>query len=224
MGEWFGVVVALGVGVPLLILALWLDTRGRRKADQVLSSPPLRGDPAVDALLPSYVSQGDIDAMVPPGRGSKPAAGEPGGRSLAFGHVDPDFATAGQVAELTNVAILLVADDVLSMRELLVVLGGASLQRPLVIAAASFHPEVVATLKANRRATGLPVVAVEANPAELLQLQDVVGGVVLSSADLKAGWVPEDAFGRALAWRSDLHSIRVMGIDPVDGARGTTQA
>ncbi|MGV8846012.1 hypothetical protein [Tessaracoccus sp.] len=224
MGEWIGVVVALGVGVPLLVLALYLDVRGRRKADEVLTSAPVRGNPAVDALLPTYVSQDDVDAMVPPGRGREAAAGEPVGRCLGFGHVDPDFATAGQVAELTNAAILMVSDDVLSMRELLVVLSGASLERPLVIAAASFHPEVMATLRANRRATGLPVVAVEANPAELLQLQDIVGGVVLSSADLKSGWVPQGTFGTARVWRSDRRSIRVVGPAPGDGEQRTTQA
>lgn len=219
MGEWVGVLMALGVGVPLLLLALWRDNRGRRKEDELLSAAPLRGDPAVDALLPTYVTQDAVDAMVAPGWGHKPSAGEPVGHPLVFGHVDPDFGTAGQVAELNNAAVLLVADDVLSMRELLMVLSGASSERPLVIAATSFHPEVVATLRANRRATGLPVVAVEANPAELLQLQDIVGGVVLSSADLKSGWVPEGALGQASSWRSDRRSIRVTGIARKDEVR-----
>ena len=217
MGEWCVFVVVLGVGVPLLGLALWLDVRRRRHVDAELASAPLRGDPVVDFHLPRYVSQAEVDAMARPGSRAESTGNDHGGALLAFGHLDQDFATGGKVADLANAAILMVGDDVLSFRELLVPLSGASAQRPLVIAAVSFHPEVVATLRANRRAMGMPVVAVEANPAELLQLQDVVGGEVLSSADLKSGWLPAGALGLAASWHSDLTSIRVVGGSPRRG-------
>lgn len=217
MDEWIGVVVALAVGLPLLVVALWFDVRRRRKADEELASAPLRNDPAVDALLPRYVTQEEVDAMARPGAGTAPASGSSSGVRLAVGHLDRDFATAGDVAEWNNAAVLLVGDDILTMRELLVPLSGASLEQPLVVAAASFHPDVIASLKANRRAAHLPMVAMEANPAELLQLQDVVGGEVLSSSDLQAGWLPADAWGHAAQWRSDMGSTTVTPGGPGKG-------
>ena len=206
-----GVVVALGVGVPLLLEAVWLDSRRRRQRDAELASAPVRGAPEVDAVVPRYISQHDIDAMAAPGV-SGPAAGPPaGGVRLGFGHLDEDFATGGGVAQWGDVLVLMVADDVTAMREILVPLAGASTDHPLVRVAGGFHPDVLAALKANRRATHMPVVAVQANAAELLQLQDVVGGQVLSGADLKSGWLPQDALGRARTWRSDARSITVVG-------------
>ena len=214
MGDWMGVVVALGVGVPLLLVAVWADARRRRHAEAELAAAPLRGAPAVDALVPHYISQDAIDAMEAPGDSGSPSPAPgplAGGVRLGFGHLDDDFATAGGVAELADAAVLLVGDDVMAMREILVPLAGASRERPLVIVASNFHPDVLAALKANRRVTRMPVVAVQANPAELLQLQDVVGGEILSAADLKSGWLPKGALGGAGAWRSDLRSITVTG-------------
>ena len=120
-------------------------------------------------------------------------------------------AERGELGELNDAAVLMVGDDVSTMRELLTALAIASEQHPLVIAAGAFHPDVVASLKANRRMLRLPVVAVTANPAELMRLQDEVGGEVLSSADLRAGWLPEGALGVASQWRSDMASTRVLG-------------
>ncbi len=211
MGDWIGVVVALAVGVPLLVLAIGVDVRRRRRRDAELASAPLRGAPEVDAVVPSYISQDDIDAMARPAMPGKSFAADVGGVRLGFGHLDDDFATIGSAARLTGAEVLMVGEDVATMRELLVPLSKASQERPLVIAAVGFHPDVLAALKANRRVQKMPVVAVQANPAELLQLQDEVGGQVLSSGDLKAGWVPPGAWGRAAAWESDLRSITVQG-------------
>ena len=170
----------------------------------------------MDAVVPTYISQAAVDAMDPPGmRGDAPQV-PAGGVRLDFGHVDDDFATAGKVATLEDASVLLVGDDVTAMREVLVPLALASSEHPLVLVASGFHPEVLAALKANRRVTHMPVVAVQANAAELLRLQDEVGGQVLSGADLKSGWLPGGVLGRAKVWRSDLRSITVMG----DGGKG----
>ena len=210
MGDWIGVVVALTVGVPLLVLAVVLDTLRRRRHDAELASAPLRGAPEVDAVVPGYISQADIDAMANPAVPGKASPPQNGVR-LGFGHVDDDFATTASVAQFSDAAVLMVSEDVATMRELLVPLSRASQAAPLVIAAVGFHDDVLAALRANRRATQMPVVAVRANPAELLQLQDVVGGDVLSSGDLKSGWFPDSALGRAEKWHSDLRSIVVRG-------------
>lgn len=212
MGDWMGVVLALAVGLPLLGVALWFDVRRRRRTEEELASPPVRNDPTVDALTPRYVTQMEVDDMTSPGRGTATAAPpQPGAVRLEIGHLDDDFSTGGGVAVLENASVLLVADDILTMRELLVPLSRATAVNPLVIAAASFHPEVVASLKANRRALRLPVVAVLANPAELLRLQQVVGGDILASDDLKAGWVPAQALGSVMSWRSDTDSVTLTG-------------
>ena len=212
MGDWIGVVVALAVGVPLLVLAIGLDARRRRRHDVELASAPLRGAPEVDAVVPGYIPQIDIDAMARPAMPGRAFDPDVGGVRLGFGHLDDDFATAGSAAHLSDAAVLMVGEDVGTMRELLVPLSKATQECPLVIAAVGFHPDVLAALKANRRVTKMPVVAVQANPAELLQLQDEVGGHVLSSGDLKAGWLPPGALGRTAAWHSDLRSITVQGL------------
>ncbi len=211
MDEWIGIVVALGVGVPLLLAAVLVDWRRRRKADGELAAPPARGDLAVDSLVPTYVSQDFVDAQARPGAGQSPSPEFSGGVQLGFGHVDADFATAGHMAQWSDAAVLMVDDTISTIRELLVPLGMAASGQPLVIAAASYHPEVLASLKANRRVAQLPVVAVVANLAELMQLQDQVGGQVISASDLKAGWLPTGVMGSATRWSSDLTSTRVRG-------------
>ncbi len=211
MDDWIGIVVALAVGVPLLVVAVLVDSRRRHKAETELTQPPLRDDPRVDSLVPDYISQDAVDALPRPGAGRRAKEESMGGSRLAFGHLDEDFATAGHVAEYRNARVLMVDDTIFSIRELLVPLGEAASGLPLVIAAASFHPDVLASLKANRRVAGLPVVAVEANLAELMQLQDLVGGEVLASSDLKAGWIPSSALGLAEHWGSDLSGSWVLG-------------
>lgn len=210
MDDWMGIVVALAVGVPLLVVAVLVDRRRRRTALDELAEPPLRSDHRVDGFVPVYISQGAVDALPAPGGGARAKKPSVEGARLAFGHLDEDFATAGSVAELRSARVLMVGDPISSLRELLVPLGEAASGQPLVIAATSFHPEVLASLKANRRVVQLPVVAVEANLAELMQLQDLVGGQVLSAPDLKAGWIPPSALGFADHWSSDLSSSWVV--------------
>ena len=210
MGDVTGIVVVLAVGLPILILAMLLDRRRRLAREVETAAAPLRGSDTVDALVPVYIPQERVDSLPSPGAGVKPGEGFSGGVLLDFGHVDEDFATAGTVAEYEDAAVLMVDDTVTSMRELLTPLGAAASGRPLVIAASAFHPEVLESLRANRRATLLPVVVVEANLAELMLLQDQVGGEVLAASDLKAGWLPASAFGSASRWRSDMRSVRVL--------------
>ncbi len=216
MGDWVGVVVALAMGVPLLVVAAWVDARRRCHRNAELSSAPLRGAPAVDAIVPRYISQDAVDAMPRPGRGGDAPRPLAGGVRLGIGHLDEDFATAGGVAALNDAFVLMVGDDITAMREILLPLAGASSEHPLVLVASAYHPDVLAALRANRRVTRLPVVAVVANAAELMRLQDEVGGQVLSAADLKAGWLPDGALGRARMWRSDSTAITVVG-DPRQG-------
>ena len=211
MDDWIGIAVALAVGVPLLVVAVLVDRRKSLRRASVLQQPPVRGSQGVDALVPTYISQDDVDALPRPGEGVRSAEPFSGGIRLSRGHLDADFATAGQVAELRDARILMVDGPVSLFRELLTPLSSGATGEPLVIVAESFHEEVLASLKANRRVARLSVVAMEANLAQLMLLQDEVGGQVLDEADLKSGWLPASALGRAARWRSDLSSTSVLG-------------
>lgn len=92
------------------------------------------------------------------------------------------------------------------MRQLLIPLSRWS---PLAVAARGFHDDVVATLVANRKATKLSVVAVKVSTSQLEDLQQAVGGNLLDSTDLRAGYVPESALGRTQRWRSTMTDVRV---------------
>lgn len=210
MGDLTGIVIAAAVGLPILIVAVLVDRHRHRARDLQAAAAPLRGSEAVDASVPDYVSQGRIDALSSPGATVVESGDFSGGTTLAFGHMDVDFATAAAVAQYEDAAVLMINDDVSSMRELLIPLAMAAAGRPLVIAASSFHREVLDSLKANRKMMSLAVVAVEANLAQLMQLQDEVGGELLSASDLKAGWLPRTALGEVSRWRSDMRSIHVQ--------------
>lgn len=192
MGEITGLLVVLAVGVPLLGVAVLLDWRRRRRMEGTVSD---RGD---QQGRPRYLTQSDIDALPRPSRGT--SSGHPtAGTRLPFGYASPDFATTGDRAEYRNVRVLVVDGDISGIRELMVPLAR---HRPLVIVARGVEPEVLATLVANRKALDLPVLAaVTSEPAVAAEHS---GAEMLGLADLRAGYVPEHALGRAAVWASNL--------------------
>lgn len=202
MADYVGLIIALAIGLPLLLVAVRLDALRRRRLEGAPDSPPERGAPEVDSHLPAYVTESEIDRMAAPGSGQKTSAELPG-TALGFGHALPDFATAGDRAELRDVRVLMVDGEVGSLREVLALLATASPEAPLAVVATSFHEEVLGTLRANRRAVGTAVVAAAASEKDLYELAAVVGGEVLTVADIKAGYTPESALGRADAWTSN---------------------
>ncbi|TRY20006.1 hypothetical protein FOJ82_03800 [Tessaracoccus rhinocerotis] len=203
MADYLGLIIALAIGIPLLVVAVLFDARRRRRLEGDGESPPQRGAVEVDAHLPRYVTESDIERLPLPGAGGKAAREHPG-TAFGFGHALPDFATAGEQAELLDVRILMVDGEVTSIRELLALLATATADAPLVIVASGFHEDVLGTLRANRRAAATQVVAATASEKDLHELAAVVGGEVLTVPDLKAGYTPEAALGRADAWTSDL--------------------
>lgn len=199
--QWFAIVV--GVGVALLALALLLDRRARLRATGAGQPAPLRSHAEVDRHVPEYVTQGEIDALPAPNatsRGRVPHHGE----GFGFGHAAPEFATEGNGASWDTPALLIVDGSVDSMRELLAPLSRASTQRPLIVVAEAFHPTVLATLAANRRALHLPVVAAVAGRRDRLRLAELAGASEVSPSDLQAGYVPVEALGSATHWSSTM--------------------
>lgn len=211
MPEVMWLVIVVAVGLPLLGVAVHLDRRHRRRLEG--DAPPLRGDAGVDAHAPAYVTQSEIDALPLPGRGTTAPEQHPGTR-LAVGHARAEFATAADHAVHRDARVLVVDGAISAIRELVPLLGATGAGAPLVVVASAFDDEVLATLAANRRSLDVPVVAV-ACPAVLLEtVRDVVGGEVLTSADLKAGYVPSDALGLARTWTSTMTTAWVEGPGP----------
>lgn len=201
MPSWLWFVIVVAVGLVLLAGAVLLDRRASRRVTGAGEPAPLRDHPVVDSHVPHYVTQDEVDAMPAPGRGEErnlPRTGE----GFGFGHAHRDFATNPDGASWEHPTLLVVDGGVTAMRELLGPLQRASEDAPLVIVADGFHPEVLTTLAANRRALGLPVVAAEAPPKERRRLAELTGATPLEPADLQAGYVPDSSLGRAAHWSS----------------------
>lgn len=202
MPAWSWFLTALAVGIVLLAVAALTDRRAARRRAGVGLPAPRRGVADVDRQVPRYLTQPEIDAMPRPLERDARPSGFREGEGFSFGHAHADFATSPGGAELRDPRILVVDGEVTSMRELLGPLASARADRPLVVVAAQLHPEVVATLAANRRALHLAVVAAVADARDRRRLAELTGAEELTPADLRAGYVPDSALGRAATWAS----------------------
>ncbi|WP_296137956.1 hypothetical protein [uncultured Tessaracoccus sp.] len=206
--DWLWLLVALGVGAVALLAAAVVDARARRRAHTETSVVPARRHAEVDRHVPSYVTQAEIDALP----GLPGADGTPVGTRFDAGLAHRSLLPAAGRAYLDEARVLVVEGRVDTMRQLLPVLaeGGA-----LLVVAGEVTEEVARTLAANRRRLGAPVLACEAAPGDLLRIQDLVGGEVLTASDLRAGYVPQHAFGRAARVEADLRHVWLdAGISP----------
>ncbi len=210
MDFWVWFLLATAVGGGLLAVAVLADRRARRRVSGEGEPAPERGIAAVDAQVPAYITQDEVDALPAPGRGV-PGELSHQGEGFGFGHAHPDFATTSSGADWSHPRILVVDGEVDAMRQLLAPVSTATTDAPLVVVAAGFAPEVLTTLAANRRAVGLPVVAAIAGPKDRRRLAELTGADPLSPEDLRAGYVPEQALGRAARWTSTL---RASWVDP----------
>lgn len=201
MAPWQWIVLIVAIGGALLALAVLADRRATRRVTGLGEPAPRRDLESVDRHVPAYITQDEIDRMPAPGTG---VGGRPShsGEGFGFGHADPDFATESGGASWRNPCFLVVDGDVTSMRELLAPLAGATDDEPLIVVAAAFHPEVLTTLAANRRALAAPVVAAIAGERDRRRLAELTGGTQLSASDLQAGYVPAEAIGHASHWAS----------------------
>lgn len=209
---WFLLGVAVGGG--LLAVAVLADRHARRRTSGEGEPAPERGIAAVDAQVPAYITQDEVDALPAPGRGV-PGDLPHKGEGFGFGHAHPDFATRASGADWARPRILVVDGEVDTMRQLLAPLSAATADAPLIVVAAGFAPEVLTTLAANRRAVGLPVVAAVAGPKDRRRLAELTGADPLSPEDLRAGYVPERALGTAARWTSTLRAAWVnLNLEP----------
>ena len=214
MPAWSWFVIALAIGAFLLLGATALDRRARRRVTGAGEPAPHRGLDDVDRHVPSYLTQDEVDALPHPAQrrsGAVPHRGE----GFAFGHAHPDFATDQGGALWRGASVMIIDGEVTSMRQLMAPLSRATGDAPLAIVAEGFHPEVLMTLAANRRALHAPVVAAAADARERRRLAELTGAEQLSTADLQAGYVPDHALGRADTWAS---TARNCWVEPQHGS------
>lgn len=195
MADWVWLLIALGIGIPLLAGAVVVDLRRRRRTEGP-SQSAAPGD-----FSPAFLTQEDIDHLPEPKASADPWPKQ--GRRFEFGYAHPDFRTHGAAAQWENAVVLVVDGPVLDMRQLVGPLGRATIDAPLALVAPSYSPDVLATLSANRRALNMPVLACTASETDVAELATWCGAEILSPSDLSAGYVPAAALGRARRWISE---------------------
>jgi hypothetical protein len=220
-----GLIAVIVIGLGLIIFgALWDRSRNRHRAAEMLA-PPHRTIPQFrpDAPAPHYLS--DLQARRPPAD-SRPAALTAEDRktitrqiadaqtvTIPAGYASKDFVTdpSSGWAVLDRPAVLVCADPVETVRELLGVLEQLILSRtPLVVVAPGLAPEVLATLEVNRIQQTMQLLAVTPDATELSALATACGATILDRADLRSGYAPPEQIGRCERWVSTARSSHVI--------------
>lgn len=210
------VLVVVGLGV-ILFGALWDRAQNRRRAQEMLS-PPERSIPGFrpDAPAPRYLS--DLQARRPPAdvpgttlseaeraQVTRQLEGD-ADLTIGTGYASGDFVTdeTSGSAVLDDPAVLVCADPVASMRELLTVLERMILGRtPLVVVAPAMAPEVLATLEVNHIQRRLTLVVVLASDdEERARVAQACGATPTVRSDRQAGYLPPSVLGGCARWVS----------------------
>ena len=207
-----GLVALVVVGLGVIGYGALADRAKNRRRAAAMLAPPDRTIPQFSpaATSPRYVSELQARRRPPEAADTDAAPAEPDSGSepvtLTLGYASPDFVTdrARQRAVLDHPAVLVCADGVQTVRELLAVLepalrGGTS----LVVAAPALAPEVLGTLEVNAIQGKLRVVVVLSEDRNLLQqVADVSGASPVDRSDRQAGYVTADRLGHVVRWVS----------------------
>jgi hypothetical protein len=221
-----GLVVLVVVGLGVIVFgALWDRARNRRRAEEMLA-PPERAIPHFrpDAPAPRYLSE--LQARRPPSSASAPTLGtderaelsrqiQDGATvSIGTGYASGDFVTDASSgwAVLDQPAVLVCADPVASVRELLGVLERMALsQTPLVVVAPAMAKEVLATLEVNRIQRRVSVVvAIVRDDDERARIEHACGATPTDRPDRQAGYLPPSVLGRCGRWVSTARTSHVL--------------
>ena len=225
MEPWsIGLVLLIVVGLGVIIFGALSDrARNRRRAAEMLAPPPReipRLDP--DGPPPAYVSE--LQARRPPdgrGRDQSPRERAVVDAQLAAdttvtvgaGFLSRDFVTDAATARavLDEPLVAVCSGAVHSVRELLPVFEAARRQdRPLVVVAESFTPELQATLEVNAIRGTMSLLAVVATGPELAQIVGASRAVVLDGSDRRAGYLAPDQLGAVARWVSTATSSHLV--------------
>lgn len=234
-------VVVLVIALALTVYGALHDrTLNRRRAEEMLG-PPKRDIPNLpaDARAPSYVPEAQArrrrsssspaeldDEIVALRERLETATTEPftayEPRQVTVGHATDDFATEpdGRTAELTDPLVLVCADDVETVRELLPALEHViTAGRPVVVVAPRIAPEVLGTLEVNALQGKVPGVAVITDDAARNEIAEVSGATPVDRTDRRSGWADPAAFGHLASWTSTRTSARLVPLVRAEDAR-----
>lgn len=203
---YLGIVAVLVIGVAVVAYG-WLSDRtaNRHRAAQV-SGPPDRLIPGRpdDAAEPTYELEPDLlaerrypDALDETERDHL-AAQLDEAPALPHGWADEAFVTDPDTSwsVLNSPLVLVTAEPVTTMRELLPVLDKARTQKAaLLIAAPRFSDEVMATLAVNAASRHLPLCAITIEPDAAAELARHTGTQLVPRSDLQAGYLPPTSLG-----------------------------
>ena len=233
-------VVVLAIALALTVYGALHDrTLNRRRAEEMLG-PPKRDIPNLpaDARAPAYVTEaqarrrrpapspselgGEVAAL----RGRLEAATtEPfaayAAREVAVGHATDDFATEpdGRTAALADPLVLVCADEVETVRELLPALEHViTAARPIVVVAPRVAPEVLGTLEVNALQGKVPGLAVVADDAVRGEIAQISGATPVDRTDRRSGWADPAAFGNLASWTSTRTAARLVPLVRADDA------
>lgn len=201
-----GLLIILVVGFVILIAAALADRRSRQRAEGRLAKTPDDGPAYVTAseLARRSVATGPVDPSV--------KAALANATALALTLVTPDLATNNkQVSVAADAAVLVCADPVLTVRELLPVLAVLPPGRPLVVAAPSLEPSVIDVLSANNAAQTRVMQPISGQSSDLAQLADIAGAPLVSRTDLQAGAVGAQSLGRLALSVAGANGTQVLG-------------
>jgi hypothetical protein len=221
-----GLVAVIVIGLAMIIAGALTDRyRNKRRATAMLS-PPARPIPRFqpDAPAPHYLS--DLQARRAP-EDAEPSEFTPSEReaiaaelkdpatvTIKTGYASRAFVTdqASSWAVLEDPAVLVCGDAIESFRELLGVLEKLILTKtPLVVAAPSIAPEVLATLEVNKIRQTMRLLAVKPDDAGLATVAKACQATPVDRRDRQAGDVPEDRLGRCERWVSTAKSSHLIG-------------
>lgn len=232
MDPWIiGLIAVIVVGVAVIAYGAVSDRRKNARRAEEMLAPPNRVIPQFrpDAPAPHYLS--DLQARREPEDATPTELSTLQRESLSreirsdrvttidVGYASQAFVTdrSSSWAVLEAPRILICADPVESIRELLPVMERLVLSRTaLIIVAPAFSREVLGTLEVNRIRRSMPLLALlsdtgdgEGGPAA--QIGAATGAVPIGRSDLQASFVTPDQLGSCQRWVSDADHSFVIG-------------
>lgn len=196
--EWLWLIGAVALGLALLCVAVVTDRRVLRRAQREAVVVPPRGNDTVDAHVPTYVTQAEIDAL-PDIEGRREA---PVGQRFDANVAHRVLLPARGRAYLESPRVLVVDGTIASIRQLLPALDASN---ALVIVADGVHDEVARTVQVNREYSAMPLLVLTAAARERARIAEHAHAQLLTADDLRAGYVPDEAYGSAASLEADAH-------------------
>lgn len=207
---WWGIVAVLVVGVAVVAYGWLSDRRVTRQREQELAAAP--GDGPVPAYVtgpprsrPSTeLDDRERDALRQQLRDAA---------TVAAGRPADDFVTDPTTgwSVLRAPSVLVCADEVTDVRDLIAVIRRLEPDRPpLVVVAPAFGPTLLRTLAANAAHQAFVNLPIALDGAGRETVCAATGAEPIAPADLHAGYVPADALGTCQAWVADEHTSWIV--------------